>query len=323
MKSYYFKFALVLIASAGLALTSCKKGTTAIDDSISAQDANAVTNVVHSTSDDAAAAAGQVSSYKSLGLGANWNTASSNLLIGATITDTSSTGIVISYDSVTPCNGIVRSGTITITNTGGIPWHQQNAELTITYNLTATEQISGYTYTLTGSHTVLNETGGLAWQVAAGLVPSTLTPTTTVTHRIQSSNMKITFPNGTQRTWTVDRTRSWNYSSAGSSSIVTVSVYSEHAGGVAEQGTNRFGDAFSNTFTSTVSANNNTCEKWRPYTGEWQHQVSTRTATVLFGTNITGTQVGTPTYCGSLGNYGYYIHYTNGSTTRTRFVSYW
>lgn len=304
---------LVLIASAGLALTSCKKGSTALDDSISAQDANAVTNVIHSTSDDAASVAGQVSSYKSL---IGWNTSQGYLLVGATITDTSSTGIVITYDGVTSCNGIFRSGTITITK-DSIPWHQQGAELTVTYNLTATDSITRYTYTFTGTHTVLNETGGLAWQVVAGLAPTLLTPSTTVTHRITSSNMKITFPGGTQRTWTVDRTRSWSYSN----SVVTVSVYSEHAGGIAEQGTNRFGESFTNKFISPVTANS-TC-LFRPYTGTWEHQVSTRSATVLFGTNPSGTQIGTPTYCGSFGTYGYYITYTNGSITRYKFVSYW
>ena len=314
MKSYYFKLGLVLIASAGLTLTSCRKGTTALDDSISAQDANTLSNVIHATSDDAASAAGQVSSYKSLSSGTiSFNTSNGNLLVGATITDTSSSGIVITYDASTPCNGIVRSGTITIVKSSQTPWDSAGGELTITYNLSATDQISHNTYTLTGTHTVLNETGGLAWKVAAGMASGP------VIHRIQSTNMRITFPNNTQRTWTVDRTRSWSYSN----SIVTVSVYSEHAGGVAEQGTNRFGDAFTNTFVSPVSANNSTCEKWRPYTGEWQHQVSSRTANVLFGTNLSGTQVGSPTYCGMLGNYGFYIHYTNGSVSRTRFVSYW
>jgi hypothetical protein len=312
MKRYSFKLILVLIASAGLALSSCKKPGTAIDDSISAADANNVTNVMHSTSDDAASAAGQVSSYKSLSSGSiALNNSNGNLLVGATITDTSSTGIVITYDAVTPCNGIVRSGTITVTNTGGIPWHLQNAELTVTYNLTATDQITGYTYTLTGSHTILNETGGLAWQVAAGLAAGP------VTHRIQSSNMKITFPNNTQRTWTVDRTRSWSYAN----SVVTVSVYSENTGGVSESGTNRFGDAFSNTFVTTVTGNS-TC-LFRPYTGTWQHKVSTRTATVVFGTNALGTPVGTPSYCGAFGLYGFYITYTNGSRTLYKFISYW
>ena len=312
MKSNYFKIMLVLIGLTGMVLSSCKKQTTAIDDSISAQDANNVSRAMGSTSDDAAAAAGQVSSYKGLGLGAGWNNGGGNLFIDATITDTSSTGIVITYAGINPCSGILRSGTITITKVGTLPWSSAGGQLMITFdNLRVTEVLSGYTYTLNGTHTITNETGGLAWKVAAGLEAGP------VTHRIESSNMTITFPNGAQRTWTVDRTRSWTYSN----SVVTVSVYSEHSGGVAEQGTNRFGDVFTNTFISPVIGNSSCL--FRPYTGEWEHQVSGRTADVKFGTNISGVQVGTPSYCGSYGIYGYFITYTNGSITRTRFVSYW
>jgi hypothetical protein len=320
MKKNYFKALVVLIGLVSMTLSSCKKSSSAADDSISAQDANNVTNAVSSTSDDAASAAGQVGSYKSLSAGGSisLNTSGGNLLIDATITDTSSTGIVISYAGINACNGILRSGTITITNTGGIPWHEPNAQLTVTYNnLKVTEVQSGYSYTLNGTHTITNETGGLAWQVVAGLAPTTLTPTTTVTHRIQSTNMTITFPNGSQSTWSVDRTRSWS----NTNSVISVSVYSEHSGNVAETGSNRFGDAFSNTFLSPVTANSNCL--FRPYTGEWEHQISNRTATLKFGTNPLGTSIGTPTYCGSYGLYGYYITYTNGTITLNRFVSYW
>lgn len=316
MKSKYFKATLVMIGLVAITLTSCKKSSTAIDDSISNQDVSNVSNTMHITSDDAAAAAGQVSSYKGLGLGAGWNTGGGNIFIGATITDTSSTGIVIQYDGITPCNGIIRSGTITITNTGGIPWHDAGAQLTINYDLKATEVLSGYTYTFNGTHTVTNVTGGLAWKVLAGLSPNT-----TVTHRIQSTNMNITFPNGSQRTWTVDRTRSWSSNANNSTYTVTVSASPGASGNVTETGTNRFGDQFTNAITSPIIANNN-CS-WRPYTGQWEHQISTRSATVLFGTDPSGVQIGTPTYCGSYLAYGYFITYTNGSTTRTRFVSYW
>lgn len=320
MKVHYFKFMLVVIALAGLTLTSCKKSESAADETVSTQDVNSVTNAMHSTSDDAAAAAGQVSSYKALGLGASWNTAGGNLLIDATITDTSSTGIVITYGGNTACNGIVRSGTVTITNTGGIPWHEAGAQLTITYtNLMITDQQTGNSYTLNGSHLLTNVSGGLAWQVMAGLAPNT-----TVTHQIQSSNMSIAFPNGTTRTWTVNRTRTWSSSGTGSAQTYTVSVSATAGtGNVTETGTNRFGDAFTNSITSPIIATNLSCEIWRPYTGTWTHVIGGNTLNVQFGTNNTGTQVGTPTYCGTLGDYGYYITLTRGTGTRTRFVSYW
>jgi len=312
MKSHYFKFAMVLFASVAVTLSSCKKSSTAADDSISTKDANTISNGMSSTSDDAASAAGQVSSYKSL---TGFNTSSGNLLVGATITDTASTGIVITYDGVTACNGIVRSGTVTITKNDTLPWHEAGAQLTITYtNVTFYDQITTYTYTLNGSHTITNVTGGLAWKVVAGLAPGT-----TVTHRIQSSNMSITFPNGTsQRNWTVDRTRSW--SSSGSTITVTVST-TPGGSPYTERGTNRFGDQFTNTITSPISANNNCA--WRPYTGTWVHQISPRKATVQFGSNALGAQVGSATTCPLSIDYGYYITYTNGTTTLYKFVPYW
>jgi hypothetical protein len=312
MKGHYFKALIVMVGLAATTLTSCKKSSTAADDSISTKDANSISNGMSSTSDDAASAAGQVSSYKSLmGL----NNSGGNLLVGATITDTSSTGIVITYDGSTACNGIVRSGTVTITNTGGIPWHEAGAQLTVTYdNVTFYDQITQYTYKLNGSHTITNVTGGLAWKVAAGLAPNT-----TVTHQIKSSNMSITFPNGvTQTNWTVNRIRSWT--STGTLITVTLSG-SSATGNVTETGTNRFGDQFINTISSPIMGNSGCL--WRPYTGTWTHQVSTRTATVQFGSNLSGQIVGSATTCPASLDYGYYITYTNGSTTLYKFVPYW
>ncbi len=315
MKSYCFKFVLMLLTLSAITLSSCKKASTAADDSISAQDLSAVSSAIHATSDDATSAAGQVKSFSGKTEGVWWNTA---VLCGASTVDSGTAGnhtITITYDGTSTCNGMIRSGVVTIQNANGIVWNTAGAQLTVNYdNLKVTDVVSGETYTVSGTHTITNETGGLAWRVIAGLAPNT-----TVTHRNQSSNMSITFPNGSQRTWTVDRTRSW--SSNSNSSTITVSVYSEATGNVTETGTNRFGDAFTNTIISPVTANNNCM--WRPYTGKWEHQILTRMATVTFGTDPSGTQVGTPTYCGSYGTYGFYINYTNGTITRNKFVSYW
>jgi hypothetical protein len=271
-----------------------------------------------STSDDAAAAAGQ-NSYKSLGLNISLNGANATFFLDATITDTSAaTGIVITYNGTNFYNGIKRSGTITITS-NGTPWHEQGAVLTVQYtNLTVTDEISGNTYVLNGTHTITNETGGLAYQVVLGTGTAT-----SVTHLIQSSNMKVTLPGGSQRTWTVDRSRTWTRTG----NVVTVSLAagSGAAGSsVTESGTNRFGEAFTNSITQTISADNN--DGYRPYTGTFIHQIGTATGTVTFGTSSSGTQEGTAATTAlsfPFGSYGYYITYVNGSATRSRFVSYW
>jgi hypothetical protein len=323
MKGKYFNYTIVAIALSILTLTSCKKATTAsaADSSVSAQDVSAVTTGVNTSSDDAAAAAGQVKNFSGKTDGGPWWTVTGfpTILCGATTVDSGTAAdhtIRITYDGTSNCNGIIRNGTITIQNTNGIKWDSIGAELTISYdNLQVTDVESNNTYKINGTHKITNERGGLAWKVVAGLSSGP------VSHRNTSSNMSITFPDGSQRTWTVDRTRTWTASTSLSNPTVTVSIKSEASGNVSETGTNRFGETFTNTIISPVSANSNCA--YRPYTGEIQHQVNNKTVTVLFGTNPSGTALNDPAYCGSYGTYGFYITYSNGTRTIPRFVSYW
>ena len=308
------KVMLLVMGLVGLTLTSCRKAATATasDDSQSSKDVNSVSNAINATADDAANAAGQVKSFSGKTESHWWSSA---VLCGATTVDTGTPGnhvITITYDGTTTCNGVIRSGTVTISNAGGVLWNQAGAQLTINMNnLHITDPVTSAAYIINGTHTITNETGGLAWQVIAG----TALANTTVSHRNTSSNMTITFADGTQRSWTEDRTRSWSNANG----HITVSVYSEAAGNVSETGTNRYGQSFTNIIMDTISANNNASCTWKPYIGKWEHQVGTRSATVVFGTNAGGTQIGTPTTCGL----GYYITYTDGSRTLQRFVAYW
>ena len=130
--------------------------------------------------------------------------------------------------------------------------------------------------------------------------------------------MSITFPNGAVRTWTVNRSRSWTSSADNHTFTVGVSSI-DGTNNVTETGTNRFGDQFTNSITSPIMANNNCA--YRPYTGEFHHQLASRMSTVLFGTDPSGVQQNSATNCGSFGTYGYYITYTNSNATRHRFVS--
>ena len=165
--------------------------------------------------------------------------------------------------SSTACFGHIRSGSITITLTNGAAWADVGAQLTVVYNnLKIADVVSGANYTINGTHVITNETGGLAWKVAFGLAPNT-----TVKHRNQSSNMSITFANGSQRTWSVDRTREW--SSSGTN--ITVSVYSENSGNVDVWGANRYGTTFTNSIPTTVAADNNPSCPWKPYQGKTEH----------------------------------------------------
>ena len=313
-----FMLALCLTVAVGIIITlnSCKKtGTSTVDESVSAQDNTALTNGINATSDDAASAAGQVKSFSGKTDGW-WNSA---VLCGVSVVDSGTAGnrtITITYNGTTSCNGITRSGTVTIVNNSGIPWNTAGSVLNITFNnLAITDVVSGYTYTVNGTHTLTKETDGLEWQVIAEVVTNT-----TVTRK-NTGNMTITFPDGSTRSWTVNRTRSWSSVVSGNKNVITVRVYSEAAGNVDVTGTNRFGNTFTNVIADTIAANNYSAGcYWKPYEGKTIHSVNNRTVTVLYGTDASGNQANNPTQCAA----GLFITYTkaNGNTA-TRFVSYW
>lgn len=317
MKKFILAATLSLIVGSAITLTSCTKKTEAApsDDSVSAQDVNSVSNGVNATTDDAASAAGQVKSFsgKTEGAGAL------AVLCGVSIVDTGTAGnrvITITYDGTTTCNGVLRSGSISIVNNSGIPWSDAGSVITVTYNnLKLTDVVSMHSYTITGTHTLTKETSGLAWQILYGTLTNA-----TVTRRNVSTNMEITFDNGETRKWTVDRTRSWNSTVTGNSNLITVSIYSEAAGNVDVTGTNRYGTTFTNTINTTIMANSQTGCLFRPYQGEVTHSIANRVVTVQYGTNPQGGAMGSATTCGD----GYFItYYKNGNVKSTRFVYYW
>ena len=318
MKKFMLALSLSLAIGAVITLNSCKKveTTTAADDSVSAKDNNSVSNAVNATSDDAAATAGQVKtmSGKTYGFG----NSAFGLICGIQtfVFDTLGTNhtITVTYDGINTCNGIIRTGTVTITG-NGIPWNTAGSALSITYNgLKVYDPITQETYTLTGTHTLTKETSGLEWEVITGLTPNVV-----VTRR-NTGNLTITFADGSQRNWTVDRTRSWSNSANGLTPAV--SIYSEAANNIDVTGTNRFGLAFTNAINIPVMANSN-CG-WRPYQGQLTHSVANRTATVVYGTDSNGTPDGSATATGANCSQGYYITYTkNGSVRGVKFVPYW
>jgi hypothetical protein len=316
MKKMFLNLPIMLIAVSALMFSSCKKdnsGTTE-DDSISAADVASVTNAVDQTSDDAATVAGMTYSFsgKTESFG-QWFTIYHNgwPVCGSTTIDTGGNTITINYDGSTACHGVIRSGSITVTIPGNETWKNAGAILTVNYNVKFTDAVTLGSYTLTGTHTITNETGGLAWEIVAQIPQSV----DSVAHKIYSTNMEVTFPNGQTRQWNVDRIRSWS----GSGQTITYTVQSD-GGNNTETGMNRFGNNFTNAIAVPIAANNQTGCVWKPFQGTFVHTVNGKTTTVVYGTNSSGTPIGSPTICGD----GYYITVNNGvSTTRTRFIGYW
>jgi hypothetical protein len=312
MKNLILALPLSVAICAILTFSACKKTeTTAVtDDSVSAQDVSSVNNALDLTSDDAASAAGQVQSYSGKSLGGWWQA-----LCGASIVDTTGRQLVITYDGSSGCFGIRRSGSVSITLSNG-PWRNMNAILTIVYNnLVVTDLVTGASFTINGTHTITNETGGLAWKIAFGLVTNS-----NVKHH-NEADITVSFPNGSQKTWMVNRSREWSSTVTGNNNQITVTVYSEAPGGVDVTGINRYGNQFTNTILTNIMADNNPACPYKPYQGKVQYVVANRSTTVLYGTDANGNPIGTPTICGL----GYFITYVNTSNghTETRFVGYW
>ena len=312
MKNLLLVLCLSLAIGTVLILNSCSKGSNE-DDSVSAQDERTIATGINTSGDDASASAGQVQAFtgKTQGLYA--------ALCGVTLVDTATNAhqITLTYDGTSDCFGITRSGSITASLTNGTHWQDVGAQLTITYNsLKVTDVISGASFTINGTHTITNVLGGLAWKLAYGLVTNDST-----IHNFTSTNMSITFPNGTQRTWSFNRSREWTSIVTGTHNTITQTDFTTAAGGIDVTGTNRYGNAFTNAILTPIASNNNVLCPFKPYQGQTQHVVNGRTTTVTYGTNASGSADGSPTVCAS----GFYISYVNANNghSATRFVPYW
>ncbi|MDB5281854.1 MAG: hypothetical protein JWO06_929 [Bacteroidota bacterium] len=313
MKNFLLALSLTLALGTTVSLNSCKK-TTSTDDSQSAVDNTAVSNAMNNTSDDATSAAGQVGSIS--GKTDGWH----HPLCGATAIDSGSANsnhlLTLTYDGTSNCNGVTRSGTVTVQLTGGTHWKDQGAVLTISFtNLVVTDIATGGHYTLTGTHVITNETGGLAWQVLDGIANGP------VAHR-HTGNLQITFADGNQRTWSIDRTRT--FTNAGG--IATIQLSSEATGNVDASGTNANGFTFVNSIPTPLVANSNPSCAWKVYQGEYNHEVANtrgRTVNIKFGVNASGAQIGSATTSATdCDVMGFLATFTVGNRTKTRFVGY-
>lgn len=299
-----------------LMFSSCKKensNTTSEDAVTSAGDVASISAGVDATGADAVAAetgvgaAGQASGkVESYGPHNPWAT-----ICGSTTVDNGTAPnktITITYDGTTKCHGLIRSGIVTIDNLSGIDWNKANAQLTLTYHdLKITDVSTGDYHILNGTHVITNMTGGTFWKVVAQEVPSG----TTVTHKNVSTNMQVTFSDGTTRSYSFDRMRSWNLTNM----VITETTFAD-GNNYLEQGVGRNGKDFTDQITSPI-IDNNYCQ-WNPYTGTVVHAVTDMgPTTTMYGTDSQGKPDGGPQTCAQ----GYYIT-VNGGKGPNKFVAY-
>lgn len=202
--------------------------------------------------------------------------------------------ITITYNG-NNCQGTtLRTGSVVISMAKDARWKNAGTAITLSFQSLKIKRLSdNKSITINGTQTITNVSGGLLLQLAA--LPN-------IVHTITSSNMSITFDDGTQRTWQVARKRTFTYSNGVVLTITGIGT-SGNLTNVAEWGTNRYGHAFTTSITGPLVFRQD-CSG-RLTAGEIKHE-GFATAMATFGLNASGQ----PTTCPGTGNYYYRLAYT-------------
>jgi hypothetical protein len=187
--------------------------------------------------------------------------------------------ITITYNGTNCALDRTRTGSVVITWPEGQLWRDSGAVVTVQFNKLAITRLSdNKTITLNGTHTYTNVSGG-------SLITLPNQPGTSITHTITSSNMLITFDNGTQRTWNVARQRVFTYN--GGYIITTTGLQTVGSTtGISEWGTDRFGMAFQVAILE-ARVITESCS-WQMTAGKVALSNSVGTTTITYGLNSTG-----------------------------------
>jgi hypothetical protein len=234
-----FLSSVIMLSCIAIIFTSCKKDTDTTPDDSSTQTVNGSDDSNFQTESDYALSDADNALSKN-------STTQRMSAIPCGITSIDSTHadtLILTYTNEPTCNGLrKRNGTITLAlSPAGAKWHQAGVTLTMTFtDYKVTRLSDNKSITFNGSAAITKTEAGTAFTLAIG---------DSLHHKLRSSNMQVTFDNGTTRAWSVARKRTtirttlltWTVSIAGDTTV----------GGntnVAAWGTNRNG----NTFYSTI-----------------------------------------------------------------------
>ena len=278
-------YLLIATLSFGLFFTSCKKIDKTNDNTeefkMQSDDQSRFTNETDAVANDANTA------LENMGGSYGGETPTTPLLPSicdaAIVVDTASTPrkITITYNGLN-CSGTrTRTGSVVISFAPSFRWNNPGANYSVTYqNLRITRISDNKSITINGTKTVTNVTGGRLRTLA--------TRGSAIVHELTSSNMSITFDDGSSRTWQVAKRRTFTYSDGIVISVTGIAPTSIGAG-VAEWGTNRNGNAFTTTFNSPLVVRQS-CG-FRLVSGQVTHNVLSASLSVTFGLNAEGNPV--------------------------------
>ncbi|MFT3934919.1 MAG: hypothetical protein QM726_14940 [Chitinophagaceae bacterium] len=202
--------------------------------------------------------------------------------------------VTITYNGTNCAGNRTRTGVVVITLPVDKKWKDAGAAVTVSYqNLKITRLLDNKSITINGTHTITNVSGGLLYNLSN--LPNG------ITHTIASSNMSVTFDDGSTRTWQVARQRQFNYNNG---VVITETGTHSEGGktGIEEWGTTRFGNSFTNAIITPLVVRQD-CS-WRLTSGVLQHTSVLATTTITFGLDATGAATSCP------GNGSYYFKAT-------------
>jgi hypothetical protein len=203
--------------------------------------------------------------------------------------------VTITYNGSNCGGGRSRTGSIVLSMAKGTEWKTPGAFFTITFNdLKITKTATNKSITISGTHTVTNVSGGLLIHL----------PTEgPITHTVTSENMKVSFDNGTARSWNVAKQRVYTYDNGAVLTITGLHTEGNETA-IAEWGTNRLGGSFT-TSTVTPVVIKQSCD-FRITGGSVKHSTDAFSAVATFGLNANGEA----TDCPGTGSYYYKLVWT-------------
>lgn len=201
-----------------------------------------------------------------------------------TIDDTRN--ITITYNGSNCQLTRTRSGSVVISWAKGAKWNVAGTSFTVTFNnLKITRVLDSKSITLNGTHTYTNVSGGNIFSLNANQ------PTATIVHTITSSNMSITFDNGTQRTWNIARKRTYSYNNG--LVIATSGMHADgNTQGISEWGQNRFGNDFTVQIKQPLTISQSCA--WQLTSGEAALINAQGTTDLTLGLDANGAATGCP-----------------------------
>ena len=304
-----YRFAPVLALAVITTFTACKKSDSNPDNSSElkthANDQNLVSSQFDALSNEASLSIESSPSFSGKLQGPQFT------ICDATITYDSVSNtrtITITYDGSIVCHPAwSRTGTVVLSMAQGVRWKDAGATITATYqNVKLTRTADNKSVTINGSHTLTNVSGGLLYN---------LSNLQTITHTLSSNGMSLKFDDNSQRTWQVARKHVFTYNN-GIVTTITGNHTNGNNTGIAEWGTNRFGNAFTTSITQPLVIRQDCA--FRLTGGEVKHE-GFGTGTATFGLDANGN----PTACPGLGLYYMKLSWTGpGGNTYSTILPY-